>query len=132
MALKFYKIKQFLIINNSYFIYILKNYILKKFLTCLKINLFIFYFSFMTLKFDGITYFKKVHSNVYLNLFFYIVTYAITRYTIKIHPHSKSTRSKSTRVQNPPDKVLYFCYLLIYLKTFLNFFVNYLFIFHYH
>ena len=37
--------------------------------------------------------------------------------------------SKSTRVQNQPDKNFYFCYLLIYFKNFLNFFVYFLFIF---
>ena len=43
-------------------------------------------------------------------------------YTIKIHPRSKSTRSKSTRVQNPPDFKNYFLYLLINFKIFLKFF----------
>ena len=39
---------------------------------------------------------------------------------------------KSTCVQNPPDKILYFRYLLIILKMFWYFSVYFLFIFHYH
>ena len=37
--------------------------------------------------------------------------------------------SKSTRVQNPPDKILYICYLLINLKYVLIFFCLFLFYF---